>query len=103
MISVLDKILILSGTLWVVAVGFVIFSWILQARQQAVLRYIAVRLEALEKKVGQPVKRSEEKPAGQPSLPPETTIAIAKDEPLSKYETVTLPDEIDINFVDRGG
>ena len=65
MISALDKILILSGTLWVVAVGFVIFSWILQARQQVVLRYIAVRLEALEKKVGQLVERSEEKPAGQ--------------------------------------
>ncbi len=103
MISVVDKVLILAGTLWVVAVGFVIFSWVLQARQQMVLRYIAARLEALEKKIAESAQHKiDSEPKKQSALPPETTIAIAKDEPLSKYEEVTLPDEIDINFVDRG-
>ena len=30
-----------------------------------------------------------------------TAIAITKDEPISKYKSVTLPDDIQISFVDK--
>ena len=35
------------------------------------------------------------------SRPVQTAIAITKDEPISKYKSVTLPDDIQISFVDK--
>lgn len=106
--NVLEKLLILSGTLWLSALAFIVYTWIMQVRQQAVLRYIAYRLAGIDKSLKgltpavKLPRASVEPTAEKPSAPtPETVIAIDKNEPLSKYETVSLPDEADINFVDR--
>lgn len=100
------KLLILSGVLWISAISFIIYAWRSHARQQLILRYLAHRLtkiESLLTQIAPPPKKEEastsEKSAEAPH--PETIITIDKNEPLSKYETVNLPDEIDINFVDR--
>ena len=108
--SVMEKLLILSGTLWLSAIAFIAYAWILQARQRTILRYIASRLTKIEQmlateethqktvatKTVRPIssKETNEEPA------PNPIITINKNEPLSKYENVTLPDNIDINFVD---
>ena len=100
--SVMEKMMILSGTLWIFAVAFIIYAWIIQNRQQLLLKYIAGRLKRIENLL-QPSDTPSPKPASSPkkTAKPETSISIDKNEPLSKYETVTLPDEISINFVDR--
>ena len=101
--SVVGKIMILSGTLWIFAVAFIIYAWIIQKRQQLLLKYIAGRLKHIESLL-QPAPQSpatEPAPSRKKNTKPETSITIDKNEPLSKYETVTLPDEININFVDR--
>jgi len=101
--SVMEKMMILSGTLWVFAVAFIIYAWIIQNRQQLLLKYIAGRLKHIESLL-QPVPQPqtpEPVPSHKKTAKPETSISIDKNEPLSKYETVTLPDEININFVDR--
>ena len=101
------KLLILSGVLWLSAISFIIYAWISYSRQRLVLRYIANRLTKIEALLTHPIptKKTEEVPhsssAKEPLPSPETIITIDKNEPLSKYETVNLPDEININFVDR--
>lgn len=105
----MTKLLLLSGVLWLSAILFIVYAWIIQSRQQMILRYIAKKLQFIEKNIKENNKgiktvgvenlKASETPTTK--LPPETTIAIDKNEPLSKYETVTLPDAIDINFVDR--
>ena len=102
--SVMEKILILSGTLWLSAIAFIVYAWLVQVRQQQILRYIAGRLDAIEKKLSPKniVREKSDSPSQQSVKPsPETMITIDKNEPISKYETVNLPDEININFVDR--
>jgi len=101
--SVMGKIMILSGTLWIFAVAFIVYAWIIQRRQQFLLRYIAARLKRIESLLEPPpAAEVSDTPSGNKKpLKPKTSISIDKNEPLSKYETVTLPDEININFVDR--
>ena len=93
--SAIGKLIILSGAIWLIAIAAIVYACILQARQRAILRYIAARLTKIEQLL------TPQKPA-QPSAekPQKTVITINKNEPLSKYEKVTLPDNIDINFVD---
>ena len=95
--SAVEKLLILSGTLWLVAIALAIYVWIMHARQRAILHYIAGRLAKIEQALTPP-KPSARKSSDEAS--PKTVITINKNEPLSKYEKVTLPDNIDINFVD---
>ena len=97
--SAVGKLLILSGTLWLLAIALIIYVWIMHARQQAILRYIAGRLTKIEQ-ILSPKKPTPtaNKTGNEPT--PKTVITINKNEPLSKYEKVTLPDNIDINFVD---
>ena len=103
--SFMEKILVLSGTLWLSAVGLIVYTWIIQTRYQQILRYIAGRLADIDKKLSSPSEQSAgpltSSPEQPPKSAPETLITIDKNEPISKYETVNLPDEIDINFVDR--
>ena len=100
--SVMEKMMILSGTLWIFAVAFIIYAWILQNRQQFLLRYIAGKLKHIESLLQpQQPQVPESLPSDKKNANPKTSITIDKNEPLSKYETVTLPDEININFVDR--
>jgi len=100
------KLLIISGVLWLPAIGFIIYAWRSHARQQLVLRYLAQRLAKIETLLMHALPPSLEKDTSSSKKSdetshPETIITIDKNEPLSKYETVNLPDEIDINFVDR--
>ena len=103
--SITEKLMVLSGTLWLCALGFIVYAWILQHRQEILLRYIATRLKQIEKLITQntapDLGAPSPAPASSSRSKPETSISIDKNEPLSKYETVTLPDEININFVDR--
>ena len=98
--SDIEKILILAGTLWITAVGFIVFSWILEVKRQQALIFIAKRLISLEKKVrrlsgeSDPTTTSVDKKD-------ESVIDIPKTAPLSAYEAVTLPDDADIHFVDE--
>ena len=103
-----EKLILLSATLWLSAIAFMAYTFILQARFQTILKLLLKKIDRLEKTLSpgavsqppQPVQPTPSKTATQKSAP-ETTIKIDKNEPLSKYETVTLPDEININFVDR--
>ena len=97
----LTQMIILSLTLWGIAVLFIIFAWVALYRQQTILRFIARRLTTIERSIK--AVRNPSVLTAEPSekSTPETKITIDKNEPLSKYETVNLPDEIDINFVDR--
>ena len=100
--SLEEKMLIMLGTFWLTTIAFVIYLWFLQAKQQTVLRYIAHKLLNMEKilkdkkeekqDVVDIIKSVEKKQ--------ETIVAISKNEPMSKYETVNLPDEAEIKFVD---
>jgi len=99
-----EKIILLSGTLWLSAIAFMAYTWILQARFQTILKALFRKIDHLEKMLVDSEKIPQKsvpvaKKQGKPHT--ETTIKIDKNEPLSKYETVTLPDEININFVDR--
>ena len=97
-----EKIILLSATLWLSAIAFMAYTFIVEARFQKILKALYQKIDRLEKALTTP-----QTPAPTPvetppkKSAPETVIKIDKNEPLSKYETVTLPDEININFVDR--
>ena len=99
-----EKIILLSATLWLSAIAFIVYTCIVEARFQKIFKTLLHKIDRLEKALSS--QQSPEKSTPSPDIPvqkskPETTIKIDKNEPLSKYETVTLPDEININFVDR--
>ena len=100
---ILWEIGILAFLLWVLAVGFIVFSGVLFYRQQLVFRHILKRLQHLEVMVGQSMTQPTEQP--QPIKTPqktqETHLSIMKDEPISKYESMTLPDDVHISFVEK--
>jgi len=102
-----EKIILLSATLWLSAIVFMAYTFIVQARLQTILKALFQKIDRLEKAFTPPKSIGESAPdtpapkAQKGNKAPETTIKIDKNEPLSKYETVTLPDEININFVDR--
>ncbi|MGN1063416.1 MAG: hypothetical protein ACI4QM_03740, partial [Alphaproteobacteria bacterium] len=61
---------------------------------QVILRHLLMRLKHLEDVVvplKQPIMRTEHK----------THLSILKDEPIAKYESVTLPDDVQISFVEK--
>lgn len=96
---ILWEIGILAFLLWVLAVGFILFSGVLFYRQQLILRYIFQRLKTLEKMMIQmselPVRQENNVKSQQSHL------SIMKDEPISKYETMTLPDDVQVSFVEK--
>ena len=105
--SLSEKIILLSATLWLSAIAFMAYAFIHEVRLQKILKALFQKIDRLERALSQadlptPPKKAEPalKTPSKKSAP-ETTIKIDKNEPLSKYETVTLPDEININFVDR--
>ena len=106
---ILWEIGILALLLWVLAVGFILFSGILFYRQQLIFRHILKRLKFLEEMIGQVgvqasvqsedvsvVIKQQEAQKTQ-----ETRLSIMKDEPISKYESMTLPDDVQISFVEK--
>ncbi|MBR5130608.1 MAG: hypothetical protein IKV03_05235 [Alphaproteobacteria bacterium] len=100
---ILWEIGILAFLLWVLAVGFILFSGILFYRQQLIFRHILKRLKHLEMGLEQCVVPSAEQQevAQAPQKPQETHLSIMKDEPISKYESMTLPDNVQISFVEK--
>ena len=106
---ILWEIGILALLLWFLAVGFILFSGILFYRQQLIFRHILKRLKSLElmveQLVSQPVDWSQsvhstEQAQEMPKMK-ETHLSIMKDEPISKYESMTLPDDVQISFVEK--
>lgn len=97
---ILWEIGILAFLLWALAVGFILFSGILFYRQHLIFRHILKRLKILEITLsGQhnpiPVSQKESQ------KPQETCLSIMKDEPISKYESMTLPDNVQVSFVEK--
>ncbi len=69
--------------------GVVVFLLILLKRQREGFQYISVRLNQFEKRL--PDKKTDTK---------KPQISIPVDEPIAKYEQVSLPDDVKINFVE---
>lgn len=90
--TVLWAIGVLAALLWVLSVGFILFSWSLLNRQQQVFRHILARLERLDDALL----------ARRASMPKQkTALSIPKDEPIKKYASVSLPDDVEISFVEK--
>lgn len=81
-------LLLLSNAL--VCGGVVVCLWLMIKRQRAGFQYITACLIQMEKR--QAEKKS---PAKTPQ------ISIPVDEPISKYEQVSLPDDVKINFIEE--
>ncbi len=94
---ILWEIGILSFLLWVLAVGFVLFTGILFYRQQQIFHHILKRLKQMEKTILQYAEGQQ--PEKHPT--PQVRLSIPKDEPISKYESMTLPDDVQISFVEK--
>lgn len=87
-------ILFLFAMLWAGAISFILWAWHAQRRQQALARHFYKRLERIEALLARPAPSAAQQEA-------EPTLEINTNEPLARYKSVTLPDEIDINFVER--
>ncbi len=96
--GMMEKLIVLSGTLWLSAIAFIIYAWVVQARQQVILYHIARYLRHIDKMLQ--VKSETEKTTLDTEEKIRTVMNIDKNEPLSKYKAVTLPDEVDVKFVD---
>ena len=96
--GMMEKLFVLSGTLWLSAVAFIIYTWVVQARQQVVLYNIVRYLRHIEKILN--TKNEPEKQVSETEEKERTVVNIDKNEPLSNYKAVTLPDEVDVKFVD---
>ncbi len=83
---------ILACSMWIGCVVFILFSWKTTVRQNRLFACILARLDKMEAYLSEVATQKNVQ---------ETSLAIAKDEPLSKYRDVTLPDDIDISFVEK--
>ncbi len=83
----------LTGVLWISAMALIIFTIFFVYRQSLILRYLVSKINKIENLL----KQMRE----QPKETRITHVSIQKDEPLSKYETVTLPDDAKIDFVEK--
>ena len=79
-----EFIILISGV-WLMAVLFIVFGWILLKRQQKMIRDFM----ALQGNEASPA--AESKPV---------QLEISKDEPIAKYKDLT-PEEADVSFVDK--
>ena len=100
---ILWEIGILAFLLWVLAVGFILFSGVLFYRQQLIFRHILKRLKNLEIMMGQSMGQvnTSLETANVVSKQQETHLSIMKNEPISKYESMTLPDDVQVSFVEK--
>lgn len=89
---VLWSIGVLAALLWALAIGFIVFSWVMLNRQLEVFRHILARLERLDDALlGRRANMPKQK----------TALSIPKDEPIKKYASVSLPDDVEISFVEK--
>lgn len=89
--TILWEVGILAFILWLVSIVFVVFSFILLRRQHVVFKHIVMRLERLDEAIL----------AQKKELAQKTRVSIPKDELISKYESVSLPDDVQISFVEK--
>ncbi len=85
----------LAISLWLVAIWFASFAVKIIKRQDAVYRSLAMRLTVLEHALAEAIGKSD---AIRESL---AQISIPVNEPIAKYESVTLPDDANIRFVEK--
>lgn len=83
---------VLVFLLWGGAVSFGIYAWVIMQRQQQVFRHILARLERLDEALLMQKKKEAMK---------KTALSIPKDEPVLKYASVSLPDDVEISFVEK--
>ncbi|MDD3669299.1 MAG: hypothetical protein PHX68_03385 [Alphaproteobacteria bacterium] len=88
------EVILLAGSIWVVAIGFIVFAWLLMCRSHAVLSELRRRLRAVEQKTDALV-RIEQKSI-------KKTISIDTSEAIGPYRSAALPDEASVDFVDAG-
>ncbi len=91
----LGFITFLTLSLWLIAIWFATFAVRVLKRQDVLCHALVARLRALDTALGEAVEQSETIRA---SL---ANISIPVNEPIAKYEGVTLPDDATIRFVER--
>lgn len=91
--TILWEVGILVALLWLICFAFTVFSFIVLRRQQIVFEHIAARLERLDEALLGGKKKQAAK----------VQVSIPKDEKISKYESVSLPDDVQISFVEKEG
>ena len=79
-------ILIIANAL--VCGGVVVFLMIMLKRQKEVFQYVVMKINQIEKNTNN--KKTE---------PQTTQLSIPINEPISKYEKVSLPDDVKIDFI----
>lgn len=84
---------LLAFSIWIMAVILILFSAYQQRRYYQLFQFIMARLDKMEERFFSL--------ENQVRVPHETSLSIQKDEPMAKYKNVTLPDDIDINFVEK--
>ena len=73
-----------------------VYAWVLLRRQKRLIDFVLARLETM----------SENKPSRftlddlRPSSKTEKSIAISKDEPISKYADMTVSASVNVSFVE---
>lgn len=103
--SIFIWLLILFCALWTVAMSFLVFSFLTLKRYQKMMRFIAVRLEGIERRLPLSPSLPKTDTPSKKKTPDATAdetkqFVISKDEPLSKYADVSLPESVRIDFVD---
>ena len=90
------ELLFLGIGVWVLALILVVYAWVLLRRQKRLIDFVLARFETM----------SENKPPRftlddlRPNNKTEKSIAISKDEPISKYADMTVSDSVNVSFVE---
>ena len=95
------ELLFLGIGVWVLAFILVVYAWILLRRQKRLVEMVVEKLDRLNpKEEASPsaTTLNDLRPAS--STPDEKTIVISKDEPMGKYENVTVDDSVNVSFVE---
>ena len=79
-------ILIVANAL--VCGGVIVFLMIMLKRQKEVFQYMVTKINQIEKNIN--IKKIE---------PQTTQLSIPINEPIAKYEKVSLPDDVKIDFI----
>ena len=90
------ELLFLGVGVWLLAVVLVVYAWILLRRQKQMIDDIVALLKS---------NNWQPKPTStlgdlRPTIEDEKSIAISKDEPISKYKDVTISDSVNVSFVE---
>ena len=93
------ELLFLGIGVWVLAVILVVYAWALLRRQKKMIEAVYEKLDSMDRPRSSGRTTSLLKDL-KPVDEPEQEIIISKDEPLSKYANMTVPDSATVSFVD---